>query len=306
MTTQSPKDSEFDLFKLLESLWKHKLKFIVTSFSFAILFAFYSLSLPNIYQSETLLAPTNNDENINNSIGRLNSFTPTTLFRLPSAISNTTYEAIETLESFEFFKNTFLPKINLHDLVAVKEWTRNNNKLSYIESFYDQENGLWVGKFSPGNTAKPSYQRSYRKFKAIVQVREDLETGFIRISVKHHSPYVAKEWLDIINSSINEIFRQTHKRESINSIQYLNDELSRANLTELKQAISELIQEQTQRLMLIESNPEYIFKVIEPPYAPEHKVSPSRFLITIIGAILGFILTFFFVIYSEYFKNRRH
>ena len=122
--------------------------------------------MPNIYQSETLLAPTNNDENINNSIGRLNSFTPTTLFRLPSAISNTTYEAIETLESFEFFKNTFLPKINLHDLVAVKEWTRNN-KLSYIESFYDQENGLWVGKFSPGNTAKPSIKDHIESLKPL-------------------------------------------------------------------------------------------------------------------------------------------
>jgi len=306
MTVQSSKDIEFDFFNLLESLWKHKIKIIATSFSFAVLFAIYSLTLPNIYQSETLLAPTNNDENINNSIGRSNSFAPTSLFRIPSAISNTTYEAIETLESFEFFKNTFLPKINLHDLVAVNGWSRDKNKLSYIESFYDENNGEWVGKFSPGKTKKPSELRSYRKFKDIVQVREDLETGFIRISVKHHSPIVAKQWLEIINSSINEIFRQTHKKESINSIQYLNDELSRANLTELKQAISELIQEQTQRLMLIESNPEYIFKVIEPPYAPEQKFSPSRFLITILGAILGFILTFFYVIYSEYFKNRRH
>ena len=43
--------------------------------------------------------------------------------------------------------------------------------------------------------------------------------------------------------------------------------------------------------MLSKSKPEYLFKVIDPPYSPESKSEPKRSVICIIGAFIGMFLS---------------
>ena len=68
------------------------------------------------------------------------------------------------------------------------------------------------------------------------------------------------------------------------------------SLAEIRNALSDLIKQQTQTLMLVEANENYIFKVIEPPYVPEMKSGPSRALICILGTLLGSILSIFLIL----------
>ena len=41
-------------------------------------------------------------------------------------------------------------------------------------------------------TSKPSPQESYKIFKNIFSISENLETGFVKISIDHQSPHIAK------------------------------------------------------------------------------------------------------------------
>ena len=50
------------------------------------------------------------------------------------------------------------------------------------------------------------------------------------------------------------------------------------------------MQQEIEKLMLIESNSDYVFKIIDPPIAPEDKSKPSRILICFIGLMIGVFL----------------
>ena len=53
----TPNEGELDLLQLFKILWLHKLQVVVLTSIFAIFSVFYALSLPNIYESESLLTP---------------------------------------------------------------------------------------------------------------------------------------------------------------------------------------------------------------------------------------------------------
>jgi len=66
-------------------------------------------------------------------------------------------------------------------------------------------------------------------------------------------------------------------------------------LSEVKQVLAQLLQEETKKLSLIEANQYYVFEYIDPPAVMEVKSQPNRPLISILSAIFGGILSILFV-----------
>ena len=75
------------------------------------------------------------------------------------------------------------------------------------------------------------------------------------------------------------------------------------NYAEIKEALSELLQNQTQILMLTEINDDYIFTSIDSPIVPEEESKPFRLLIIIIGTFLSLFFSSFFVL-AKYYLNK--
>ena len=65
---QSYLDSEVDLKEIILLFWKKKLSIIFLTSIFAALSVLYALSLPNIYQSSSLLAPTDQQESLSSKL----------------------------------------------------------------------------------------------------------------------------------------------------------------------------------------------------------------------------------------------
>ena len=74
-------------------------------------------------------------------------------------------------------------------------------------------------------------------------------------------------------------------------------------LTEIKQVISELLREETQKLALIEANEFYVFDYIDPPAVMEENVLPNRVIIIIISIFLGGIFSIFIVLFRHFKQN---
>ena len=72
------------------------------------------------------------------------------------------------------------------------------------------------------------------------------------------------------------------------------------SLSEIRRVIAELLQEETQKLTLIEANQFYVFEFIDPPAVMEKKSEPKRPLICILGAMLGGMLSILFVLIRHY------
>jgi LPS O-antigen subunit length determinant protein (WzzB/FepE family) len=132
-------------------------------------------------------------------------------------------------------------------------------------------------------------------------LNEDKNTGFITLSIKHQSPFIAKEWAELMIRKVNAFYREKDKLESENAVNYLSQKIKGTDLSEIKLAIADLLQEETKKLALIEANQYYVFDYIDPPAIMEQKSGPKRSLICIISALLGAISAIFLVLIHHYF-----
>lgn len=298
-------NDEISLGDLFNAIWKGKYLIISSIALLSVISIFYSINLPNIYKSEAILNPSVQKNNIQQSFGNYSSLASLAGINLsPGNNLSKTSEAIAKLQSFVFFEKEILPYIFLPDLMALDYWNSTNNVMVYDNQIYNIKSNKWVRDFSYPFSQIPSAQESYSEFKKIIKLSEDSETGFITLSIKHQSPIVAKEWLNIIINNLNNLYRIKEKAEAKDSLAYLSQKIALTNYTEIRQVLSQLIQAETQKLTLIEANKDYIFKFIEPPIVMETHSEPNRSLICIIGAFIGAILGIVVVLYQYFYKQR--
>lgn len=280
-----------DLFSIL---WTKKLIIIIVTLVFAIFSIFYALSLPNIYTSSAILAPTHKEDSLNSRMAALSSVASLAGVPVQADSSSKTQEAIERIKSLDFFTNYFLPNIKSQDLLAAETWSIINNKISYDDELYDISAKKWIRDVKFPKTPKPSSQEFYDEYRKILSISEDKKTYFVNISIQHISPHIAKAWLDIIIDNINLSMQEEEKLSATNSIQFLNNASQETSKNELKEAIAALLETQLQKLMLASAEKSYVFKKINSPFVPEIKTSPNRkiicIVITFFGGLLGVII----------------
>ena len=189
--------------------------------------------------------------------------------------------------------------------MAFKSWNSGKNTVSYDENIYDNKSKTWIVDDSDPMQKIPSTQKSFKAFKSRLSLGVDDRTGFVTISIKHQSPYIAKQWVELVVDEVNSFYRQKDKSESEKAASYLNQQISMTNLSEIKQVLAQLLQEEIKKLTLIEANKFYVFDYIDPPAVMELKVEPSRALICIISAILGGILSLVLVLIKHFFFKRK-
>ena len=309
MSNQNERDQkliegdEVNVRELIMLFWNRKL--LITSFTSiaAILSVLYALYLPNIYTSSVLLAPAeSNSSSLSGGLSQVAGMASLAGISLPGSMSsgNKSAEAMERIQSFEFFEKYFLPTISMQNLLAVDSWDSQQNIISYVEEDFDAASNKWIRSSTNTKSSIPSAQEAFEEFSKLLSINQDKITGFFSVSIEHQSPYVAQKWVNNIVQQINESMRETDKNKAEKSISFLNSQIANVNYEEVRLALSELIQNQIKNLMLIESNDYYVLKVLDSPIAPEKRSAPVRSIIAILGTIFGFISIAVFTIISHY------
>ncbi|WP_233077985.1 Wzz/FepE/Etk N-terminal domain-containing protein [Rheinheimera soli] len=276
---------------IVSHIWRGKWIIGSVTSIFSIAFILYALSLPNIYRSEALLAPVTASAGmeIPGQLGGLAAIAGINLNGLGSGKNNTVL-ALEIIKSRDFISQ-FIEKNNiLVQLMAVDGWDMYSNELIIDSNVYDSSNNEWKRKVKLPFKPKPSLLEAHESFIDILNVSRDKTTDIVKISIDHYSPYIAEKWLKLLIHDINDEMRRRDIYDSTASINYLQAQLNKTNVTGIQAALYSLIEEQTKTLMLANVKEEYVFITIDPPVAPENRVSPRRSLIAIIGFIFG--LTF--------------
>ena len=300
-STKNYDRDELDFQELFKILWEGKIIISSVAFIFALVSIFYSLSLPNIYLSKALLNPVESSAGVNKSLGGYSSIANLAGINLSTSNNDTNAaKALKKISTLSFFTENIMPNIFLPDLVAAEDWDLTSNKIIYDKAIYNDKNQSWVN--NPQNKELSlSAQKAYEIFLDNNLVfSSDLESGFIMIGIKHQSPYIAKEWTEIIIDELNEFYRKKDKREAKTSIDFLNMQIAQTNFTEIKQVIAELIQSKTQQLALIEVGKFYVFEYLDPPAVMERKSEPGRAIIVILGSIIGGFLGVLIVFLRKY------
>jgi capsular polysaccharide biosynthesis protein len=131
-------------------------------------------------------------------------------------------------------------------------------------------------------------------------VSQDKQTGYVTVSIEHQSPIVAAQWVKWLVEDVNAVVKAQHVAEAEKSIEYLKQQVANTSLADLQAMFFELIQSQTETVMLAEVRPEYVFKTIDPAVIPEIKSKPNRAVICVLGTLLGGILGIVIVLIRHY------
>ena len=299
-------ESEVDLLVLLRILIVGKWTIMCLTTIFSIVGIIISLLLPNIYESKAILVSTstNNQSSLLQNYGTLANIAG---IDIPNeGAESNALKALEKLNTLSFFESNIMPNIFLPNLMGLKYWNAESNSLEYDNKIYNLKTNSWVRNYSYPQKLIPSAQESFNVFQNNhLSIYTDQKTNFITIKIKHQSPYIAKKWTELFVNEINSFYRIKDKNEAEKAINYLNGLIANTNLSEIRQVIASLLQQETQKLTLIMANDYYVFEYIDPPAVMEEKSLPSRALICILAALLGVIFSTMFVLIMHYISNRK-
>jgi len=304
-TNYDDSGDEIPLPELLHVLFQGKWIIVSVTAFVSMIGVVFSLYLPNIYESEALLAPVDSSDSMSLG-GGVGALAGLAGVKLPTAGGEgNSKKAISTLNSLSFFENNILPDIFLPDLMAIKSWNSQTNTLAYDENLYQKNSNTWVRDYSYPEKQIPSAQESFKVFTTKhFQIIEEQKTGFLQLKIKHQSPFIAKQWSELIINKINAYYRQKDKAESEKSVSYLNQQITTTRLAEVKEALAELLQQHIKKLTVIEAKQLYVFEIIDPPAVMELHSKPNRTLICILFALFGGILSISGVLSKRFFYDK--
>ena len=298
-------DDEIDLKELFMVLWSGKWLISAVTGLAAVVSVVVALSLPNIYTANALLAPAEQSGGgmsaLMQQYGGLASLAGVSL---PGGEDGSRAQlGMQLMKSRAFIGDFVARRDILPELMAVESWDAGSGDIVFDPAAYDAASKTWLREVDPPKSPAPSSQEAHKAFSAILGVSQDKQTAYVSVSIEHQSPVIAAQWVNWLIEDVNAAVKAQDVSEAQKSIEYLKQQVANTSLADLQAMFFELIQSQTETVMLAEVRPEYVFKTIDPAVVPEEKSKPSRALICVLGTLLGGMLGVVIVLIRHYARS---
>ena len=280
---------EIDLTEVFMVIWAGKLLISAITSLAAVISVVVALSLPNIYTASALLAPVESSGGgVSSLLKQYGGLASLAGVSLPGGEDGSRATlGMQLMKSRAFIGDFVERRKLLPELMAVESWDAESDEIVFDTETYDATSKTWVRNVAPPKSPVPSALEAHKAFSAALGVTEDKQTGYVLVSIEHQSPTVAAQWVNWLVEDVNAAVKAQDVAEAEKSIAYLTQQVASTSLADLQTVFFELIQSQTEKMMLAEVRPEYVFKTIDPAAVPEEKTRPSRALICILGTLLG-------------------
>ncbi len=270
-----------------QSLWLW-LVIVVFHVALAIAAAFY---LSPVYRSELIVAPVPQGSAnglLGNVASQLGGLSQLVGIQDQGAIGKD--ELIALLGSREFARE-FIHERKLQPILFYKIW--------------DATTETWMVDSEEDVPSEIDAIRAFRE--NVMQISEARRTtGLVTVSFEWIDRHQAAEWATAYLEFANNKIRQRTITEAQRSIQYLNDELAKTSIVELRTAIYSLIETQINRIMVANVRDEYAFKIVDSAFVPDPDefVRPNRPLIVLGGFVFGLLMATVLVVLRQAIRDR--
>ena len=277
---------EIKLLDLLQVPLKFKRLIFGSALSAALFAGGISMLLPNVYRAEVSLVPAQTEGNKNSNLGSmlngLGGFASMTWVSLGGGSAD---ESLAVLQSREFLWKFVQEK---HLLSALFE-------RSQLDEWFDTEvpqRGQWD---------------VYRLFisSGKLSVTRDKDTGIVTLALDWKDPVLAARWANELVSSLNQYLAEQAIGRSERNLHYLNEELMRTPVEEMRKTIFELIASERKNAMVANTQKDFAFKVLDPAVTPDRKAKPKRLLIVVLAAFIGGFLAVFYAYIKDGIRRSR-
>ena len=298
-------DDEIDLRELFGVLWAGKVKIIAIIAIFAVASVIYALSVPNQYKATALLAPAQSSGGgLSGALGQLGGLASLAGVSIGVGESSEAQIAQEIMKSWSFIDGFITDNDLAVEVFAAEGWSKGSNKLKINDDNYDVEKNEWlIEDDDTGELRPPSSWELFEEFSERLAVSEDKKSALVSVSIEYYSPQIAKQWLDMYVSAVNAHMQERKVAEVTNNINYLQAQIEKTSIAEMREVFYTIIEEQTKNKMVAEASPEYAFVAVSPSMVPEEKSQPKRALICILGTLLGGMLSVLLVLIMHYAKK---
>jgi LPS O-antigen subunit length determinant protein (WzzB/FepE family) len=295
LTVASPSDTDqLDLINLVRVLWAGKWWVIGLSVFAAAVSVAVVLNMPNQYKASAVLNSTTGSSlsGISSQLSGLASLAGVTL---GTGDNDESQVAIEVLQSWAFI-DQFIRENRLEvPVFAAKGWNKQTGALEIDNKIYDEATNRWVRDPPRGKPVEPTSWELYDTFSDRLSVSQDKKTGLVTVSIEYYSPRMASEWVGKLVKAINEHMRQRKLESSNKNIEYLQAQVDKTSVAEMKAVFYQLIENEIKNKMLAEASPEYQFVTVSPAMIPEEKSKPKRAIIVVLSTVLGGLIGVFIV-----------
>ena len=282
---------EVDLKELFGALWIAKFPIVVFTMLCALMSLWYAVSIPNQYKAEAVLAPAQQQSSgLSGALGQLGGLASLAGVSVGGSGVSESQIAQEIMESWSFV-DQFIKDNQLEVAVfAVKGWDKSANLPRYDPDLYNSIDQKWLIEGDDGSLSGPSSWALFVTFSEKLTIVENNKTDLVTISIEHYSAQQAKQWLDMYVDAINRHMQLRQMVKVTSNIEYLQAQIEKTSIAEMKEVFYTIIQEQIKNKMLAEASPEYVFVAVSPSMVPEEKSQPKRAIICVLITFFGGVM----------------
>jgi uncharacterized protein involved in exopolysaccharide biosynthesis len=274
---------EIDLLELIRSLlqaWKTIVGITIVCVGLAVA---YALHAPEVFKAETLLAPASEEKSgASSALSQFGGLAAMAGVTIPA--DSNIERVMATLETRVFLKK-FIEEKNLLPLIFEDNWDKSSKSWIEIEGHEEitSEDGIIP-------------------LQGAIEVVKD-KSGLITLSISWKDPDVAAEWANDLVKQLNEQLREKAVTDSQKRVGYLEQELAKTTLHDMRAVLYNLLESEKQKAMLANVNEDFALEVIDPAVAPETREKPKRKLIVVLSCICGGFLGIFAVFFAQFLKK---
>jgi uncharacterized protein involved in exopolysaccharide biosynthesis len=284
-------NDEIDLLELWHTLLKYKRMILLATFGAAIVAAGYSLLIPNIYRAEVLLAPVSADDakggGLASALGGLGGLASLAGISMGGQVS--IEENLAVLQSREFLWK-FVQEKKLMPILFEDKW--------------DVEAKRWKESDPKKQPGQLDVHRLFTKG-GLLSVDKDKKTELVTVAVEWNDAALASDWANALVEDLNLYLAQKTIARSESNLKYLNEELMRAQIEEMRKTLFDLIANEQKQAMLANTQKEFAFKVLDHAVEPDKKIKPKRSQIVILTAFVAGFLAILYAFIMESIAKRR-
>ena len=282
-SSHSSEEDEIDLLELIRTLlqaWKTIVGITILSSGLAVAYALYA---PEVFKAETLLAPAQEEKSgASSALSQFGGLAAMAGVSIPS--SSNIERVLATLETREFLKK-FISSQKLLPIIFDDLWDESSNSWRLIEG---QE--------------KLTTEDGIGALQGAIEVDQG-KSALITLSISWKDPDIAAQWANDLVKQLNEQLRQKAITDSNKRVGYLEQELAKTTLQDMRAVLYNLLESEKQKAMLANVNEDFALEVIDPAVAPEARGKPNRKLIVALGGVCGGFLGIFAVFFSQFLKK---
>jgi uncharacterized protein involved in exopolysaccharide biosynthesis len=268
-----PPDIGVSIAALLGKLWRGKWWIVAAMIGGLGSFVGLGFLMTPKYESEVVLAPAQPDRAsaalgaLGSSFGDLASLVG---MNIPTGGANRAVN-VAYLTSRQFTER-FIVAHDLMPVLFAKRW--------------DAANKRWKSDGSE----PPSMEDAFLYFdRGIRKIREDRKTGLLYMRIRWRDREVAARWANQMVSDLNDDIRARAISEAKTSLTFLDAELARTQVTELREAIFRLMESNVKSVLAANVRRDFAFQVVDPATVPDvdKYTSPNWVMLGMVGLLMG-------------------